>query len=62
MKATLLLILATAAFAAPPTYKVITKIKVGGGTRWDYCYRRQRQPSPVRLARHADGSDRYRRR
>jgi YVTN family beta-propeller protein len=38
MRPFLLLILATAAFAAPPTYKVITKIKVGGGTRWDYCY------------------------
>ena len=38
MGLSLLLILATAAFAAPPTYKVITKIKVGGGTRWDYCY------------------------
>ncbi len=37
MRATLLLILATSVFAAP-TYKVITKIKVGGGTRWDYCY------------------------
>jgi YVTN family beta-propeller protein len=38
MRASLLLSLATAAFAAPPAYKVITKIKVGGGTRWDYCY------------------------
>ena len=38
MRASLLLILATAAFAAAPTYKVITKIKIGGGTRWDYCY------------------------
>ena len=34
----LLLIVAVATFAAPPTYKVITKIKVGGGTRWDYAY------------------------
>src|SRR5689334_16610513 len=24
--------------AAPPTYKVLTKIKIGGGTRWDYAY------------------------
>jgi len=32
------LLIAVAAFAAPPTYKVITKIKVGGGTRWDYAY------------------------
>jgi YVTN family beta-propeller protein len=36
MKTTLLLILAVAAFAAPPTYKVVSKIKVGGGVRWDY--------------------------
>ena len=38
MKTTLLLILASAAFAAPPTYKVITKIKIGGGVRWDYAH------------------------
>ncbi len=39
MKASLLLIFtAAAAFAAAPTYKVITKIKIGGGTRWDYSY------------------------
>jgi YVTN family beta-propeller protein len=24
--------------AAPPTYKVVNKIKIGGGTRWDYAY------------------------
>ncbi len=29
---------ASAAFAAAPTYKVLSKIKVGGGTRWDYVY------------------------
>ena len=34
----LLVLSAAAAFAAAPTYKVITKIKVGGGTRWDYAY------------------------
>ena len=34
----LLLITALAALAAPPTYKVITKIKIGGGNRWDYAY------------------------
>src|SRR5499433_4460739 len=38
MKTSLLLLLAASAFAAPPTYKVITKIKVGGGVRWDYAY------------------------
>jgi YVTN family beta-propeller protein len=38
MRTTLLLILATAAFAAAPTYKVINKVKVGGETRWDYGY------------------------
>ena len=38
MRASLLLVLATAVFAAPPAYKVITKIKVGGAGRWDYCY------------------------
>ena len=34
----LLLITALGALAAPPTYKVITKIKIGGGNRWDYAY------------------------
>lgn len=38
MKPCLFLILATAIFGAPPNYKVITKIKIGGGTRWDYAY------------------------
>jgi DNA-binding beta-propeller fold protein YncE len=42
MKSTLLLVAATAAAltlnAAPPTYKVITKIKVGGAGSWDYAY------------------------
>jgi YVTN family beta-propeller protein len=38
MKTSLFLILATAAIAAPPTYKVITKTKVAGATRWDYVY------------------------
>jgi DNA-binding beta-propeller fold protein YncE len=28
----------TTAMAAPPTYKVITKIKIGGAARWDYVY------------------------
>jgi DNA-binding beta-propeller fold protein YncE len=37
-KALLLAFAATAAFAAAPTYKVLTKIKIGGGTRWDYSY------------------------
>lgn len=34
----LVLLAAGAAFAAPPTYKVVGKIKVGGGGRWDYSY------------------------
>jgi YVTN family beta-propeller protein len=38
MRKYLLLILATAVFAAAPTYKVLSKIKVGGGVRWDYAY------------------------
>ena len=38
MRTILCLTLATAAFAAPPTYKVITKIKIGGGARWDYAF------------------------
>ncbi len=38
MKTSLLLILATAAFAAPPTYKIVTKIKIGGAGHWDYVY------------------------
>src|SRR5437016_5305466 len=38
MKTPLLLIVAAAALAAPPTYKVVNKIKVGGGVRWDYAY------------------------
>ena len=38
-KISLLLVLAAAiGAAAPPTYKVIGKIKIGGGTRWDYAY------------------------
>ena len=39
MKKTLLLILSAAAmFAAAPTYKIVNKIKIGGGGRWDYAY------------------------
>jgi DNA-binding beta-propeller fold protein YncE len=38
MKPFLLLTVAAAAFAAAPTYKVVTKIKIGGGGRWDYAY------------------------
>jgi YVTN family beta-propeller protein len=38
MKTRVLLLLATVAFAAAPTYKVVTKIKIGGGVRWDYAY------------------------
>ncbi len=38
MKPILALVFAAAAFAAPPTYKVLSKIKIGGGARWDYVY------------------------
>ena len=39
MKKSLLLLAAVGAmFAAAPAYKVITKIKIGGATRWDYAY------------------------
>jgi YVTN family beta-propeller protein len=38
MKPTLLVLFTAAAFAAPPVYKVVAKIKVPGGTRWDYAY------------------------
>ena len=36
MRAALLGLLAVSAFAAPPAYKVLTKIKVGGAGGWDY--------------------------
>ena len=36
MKIALLCVLAAGcAMAAPPTYKVVSKIKIGGGVRWD---------------------------
>src|SRR3984957_5193952 len=41
MKTVLLLafsVAAIAAIAAPPTYKVLSKIKIGGEARWDYVY------------------------
>jgi YVTN family beta-propeller protein len=39
MKATVVaLIMAVSALAAPPTYKVLTKIKIGGTGGWDYVY------------------------
>src|ERR1700723_1520235 len=38
MKKFLLVMAATVALAAPPAYKVITKIKLGGATHWDYAY------------------------
>src|SRR5258708_35796822 len=38
MKKSFPLIVAVAAFAAAPTYKVVTKIKIGGGVRWDYAF------------------------
>src|SRR6202167_2743790 len=42
MKSTLLFVFATAAaltvHAAPPAYKVVNKIKIGGAGNWDYVY------------------------
>src|ERR1700691_4331038 len=42
MKSTLALVLAVAAaltlHAAPPAYKVVSKIKIGGAGNWDYVY------------------------
>src|SRR5216684_1257319 len=38
MKTSLLLLVSIVALAAPPTYKVVSKIKIGGGARWDYSY------------------------
>jgi YVTN family beta-propeller protein len=38
MKLSLLLVFSTALFAAPPAYKVVGKIKIGGAGRWDYAY------------------------
>lgn len=38
MKKFLLVMAAALAFAAPPTYKVVNKIKIPGATRWDYAY------------------------
>src|ERR1700690_1294766 len=39
MKKSLLpILLAANALAAPPTYKIVSKIKIGGAGRWDYAY------------------------
>jgi YVTN family beta-propeller protein len=38
MKTRFLIFFATLAFAAAPTYKVVSKIKIGGGVRWDYAF------------------------
>src|SRR5271155_2847194 len=38
MKKALFLLAATVALAAPPTYKVVSKIKIGGTGGWDYVY------------------------
>jgi DNA-binding beta-propeller fold protein YncE len=38
MKSLLLFACCVAAIGAPPSYKVITKIKIGGPARWDYAY------------------------
>jgi len=37
-KSLLLIVLATAALAAPPTYKLNSKIKIGGAATWDYLF------------------------
>ncbi len=33
-----LLLMSVVVWAAAPTYKVVTKIKIGGATRWDYAF------------------------
>jgi YVTN family beta-propeller protein len=38
MKKFLFVMAAALAFAAPPAYKVVNKIKLGGATRWDYAF------------------------
>ena len=38
MKTFLFLLVATVGLAAPPTYKVVSKIKIGGTGGWDYVY------------------------
>jgi YVTN family beta-propeller protein len=38
MKMFLLVTAAAFAFAAPPAYKVVNRIKIPGATRWDYAY------------------------
>src|SRR5579863_9946685 len=38
MKKILFVMLAGVALAAPPAYKIVNKIKIGGGGRWDYSY------------------------
>ncbi len=38
MKVSLLLVFTAALYAAPPAYKVVGKIKIGGSTRWDYAF------------------------
>jgi len=37
-KSLLLLAVCASAFAAPPVYKVVNKIKIGGAGSWDYVY------------------------
>jgi DNA-binding beta-propeller fold protein YncE len=37
-KSLLLLAFCASAFAAPPTYKVVNKIKIGGPASWDYVF------------------------
>jgi DNA-binding beta-propeller fold protein YncE len=38
MKVSILLVFTAALYAAPPAYKVVGKIKIGGSARWDYAF------------------------
>ncbi len=38
MKTVAFVLLSAVAFGAPPAYKIVNKIKIGGGNRWDLSY------------------------
>lgn len=38
MRSLAFLLMMGVAFAAPPTYKIVNRIKIGGASRWDYSY------------------------
>ena len=59
MKKFLLVMVAGVALGAPPVYKVVDKIKIGGGGPLGLLLRRHCQPPPVRVAWHADRGDRH---